>query len=149
MNDPQDPVRQALAGYAAAVRVKDLDAFLALYAEDAHVFDLWGRWSLRGIAAWRDMAQGWFSSLGDEWVAVEAADIESVREDGLAIGHATLTYTAYSAEGAALRSLDNRITLGMRRGAQGWKIFHEHTSAPVAHASMKAILRRVEAAAPG
>jgi ketosteroid isomerase-like protein len=62
--------------------------------------------------------------------------------DALAIGHATLTYTAVSAAGQRLRTLDNRITLALRRQAGEWKIFHEHTSAPIEHATLKAILTR-------
>ncbi len=142
MNAPSGPVQAALERYAAAVRAKDVEAFVALYAADVHVFDMWGRWSLRGIQAWREMAHGWFASLGEEYVVVGFEDVEAVAADDLAIGHATATYTAYSAEGTRLRSLDNRITLALRRRDGDWRIVHEHTSAPIEHASLKAVLRR-------
>jgi ketosteroid isomerase-like protein len=64
------PVETALARYAQAVRDKYVDAFAALYAEDVHVFDMWGAWSLHGIEAWRGTADSWFGSLGDEHVVV-------------------------------------------------------------------------------
>ncbi len=60
----------------------------------------------------------------------------------LALGHATLTYTAVSAEGKELRSLDNRITLALRRMGNAWKIFHEHTSGPIDHKTMKGLIKR-------
>lgn len=41
------------------------------YAENVRVFDMWERWAYDGSSAWRDMAQEWFGSLGDEQVAVE------------------------------------------------------------------------------
>jgi ketosteroid isomerase-like protein len=58
------------------------------------------------------------------------------------MGYALLTYTAVSADGTELRSLDNRITAALRKVDGVWKIFHEHTSAPIDHASTKAMLRR-------
>ena len=142
MSQPTDPVQDALARYSAAAYDKDVDAFVALYANDVHVFDMWNSWELRGIDAWRNMAAGWFSSLGDERVVVKASDMVSSVTGEMALGHATLTFTAVSAEGKELRSLDNRITLALRRTGNAWKIFHEHTSGPIDHRTMKGTIKR-------
>ncbi len=142
MSAADGPVETVLARYAQAVRDKDVDAFAALYAEDVQVFDMWGAWSLHGIEAWRGMAGSWFDSLGDEQVVVTWSALQASVADALAIGHATLTYTAVSAAGQTLRTLDNRITLALRRQAGEWKIFHEHTSAPIEHETLQAILTR-------
>ena len=88
------------------------------------------------------MAVGWFASVGDERVVVEIDQVGSACLGELAIGHAFLTYTAVSADGTELRSLDNRITAALRKVEGVWKIFHEHTSVPIDHASTKAMLRR-------
>src|SRR6185312_9929081 len=45
------PFHLALAAYAQSVLAKDVDAFVALYDPDVHVFDMWGKWSLRGLVA--------------------------------------------------------------------------------------------------
>ena len=37
-------IEQVLGGYAAAVRAKDVDGFVSLYAKDMRVFDMWARW---------------------------------------------------------------------------------------------------------
>jgi ketosteroid isomerase-like protein len=137
-----DPIQEALTNYSAAVHDKDANAFVSLYSDDLHVFDMWNSWDLRGIAAWRKMAEGWFSSLGDERVVVTASDVESAVAGDVAVGHATLTYTAVSADGTELRSLDNRITIALRRTGNAWKIFHEHTSGPIRHDSLKGIIKR-------
>lgn len=142
MSQTTDPVQNALARYSAAAYDKDVDAFVALYADDVHVFDMWNSWELRGIEAWRNMAAGWFSSLGDERVVVAASDVVSEVTGDLALGRATLTFTAVSPEGKELRSLDNRITLAMRRMGNAWKIFHEHTSGPIDHQTMKGTIKR-------
>ena len=142
MSQTSDPVHQALARYSAAAYEKDVDAFVALYSADLHVFDMWNSWELRGIDAWRAMAAGWFSSLGEKRVVVKARDVVATVSGELAMGHATLTYTAISADGQELRSLDNRITLAMRRVGNAWKIFHEHTSGPIDHKTMKGVIKR-------
>ena len=142
MNHIPDPFIQVLQAYKAAVLAKDVEAFLALYDDEVHVFDLWGAWSLRGIEAWRGMAVEWFASVGDDRVIVDIDQAGSTCVGDLAVGHAFLTYTAVSADGAELRSLDNRITAALRQVEGVWKIFHEHTSVPIDHVSTKAMLRR-------
>lgn len=142
MSQTPDPFLQIMEAYRAAVLAKDVEAFLALYDTEVHVFDLWGSWSLHGLEAWRGMAVEWFASVGEEWIVVDIDQAWSTCSGDLAIGHAFLTYTAISADGRELRSLDNRITAAMRRVDGAWKIFHEHTSAPIDHAATKAILRR-------
>ena len=142
MNETSNPVTHALAQYKAAAYAKDVDAFVSLYADDVHVFDMWNQWELRGIDAWRGMAQGWFGSLGTERVVVRFSDVASSVNVDMALGHATVTYTAVSAEGKELRSLDNRFTLALRRAGDKWKIFHEHTSGPIEHQSLKGMIKR-------
>jgi len=142
MNQEMNPVSDALARYKAATYSKDVDAFVALYADDVHVFDMWNQWELRGIDAWRGMAQGWFGSLGTERVVIDFSDVVATVGADIALGHATVTYTAVSAEGKDLRSLDNRMTLALRRAGATWKIFHEHTSGPIEHKSLKGMIKR-------
>ena len=142
MSQTSGPVHEALARYSAAAYEKDVDAFVSLYSDELHVFDMWNSWELRGIDAWRAMAAGWFSSLGEERVVVKARDVVATVSGELAMGHATLSYTAISADGQELRSLDNRITLAMRRVGNAWKIFHEHTSGPIDHKTMKGVIKR-------
>ena len=139
-----NPFSGAIAAYVEAVLDKDVDAFVELYDQDIHVFDMWGAWSLHGMAAWRDMATGWFSSLGDERVVVTSVNEDSTVSDDLAIGHAILTYNAIAPDGTNLRSLSNRTTMALRKTGGTWKIFHQHTSAPIDHQSRQAILRRSE-----
>lgn len=141
MSTPVDPVIHMINAYKEAVLTKNVAAFCDLYDADVHIFDMWGQWSMRGIDSWRNMASGWFASLGSERVIVDAANIESVVTDEMAIGHAVLTYTAISANGEKLRTLDNRLTVVLKRNGQEWKVIHEHTSAPIAHKTLIAQLK--------
>jgi ketosteroid isomerase-like protein len=142
MSQATDPVNNFLMQYAKAVHEKNVDAFVSLYADDLHVFDMWNNWELRGLDAWRRMAEGWFGSLITERVVVTANDVETVIAPDLASGHATLTFTAVSIEGKELRSLDNRLTVALKRVGAAWKVFHEHTSAPIEHGSMQGVIKR-------
>jgi uncharacterized protein (TIGR02246 family) len=123
---------ELLERYAATVRAKDVDAFLALYADDVRTFDLWERWSYDGKDELRAMVEEWFGSLGDDVVEVEFDEVRTETGDQAASISAFTTFRGRSADGAELRSMNNRLTWVLRREADGsWLIVHEHTSAPV------------------
>ena len=142
MTDTPDPVTQALDAYKAAAFAKDVDALVALYADDVRVFDMWGEWQYDGLAAWRAMVAGWFGSLGEERVLVDFSDVRTVLAPDLALGHLLVAYAAIDTQGGELRSLTSRMSVALRREGGGWKIFHEHTSAPLDFSTTKAILQR-------
>jgi uncharacterized protein (TIGR02246 family) len=125
-------MEEILEAYAAAVRAKDADAFLALYADDTRNFDLWSVWSYDGKDALREMVAGWFGSLpDDETVAVEFDDVRTVPGDDVGALSAFTTFAAVAPDGTVLRSMNNRLTWVLRKDGDGaWKIAHEHTSAP-------------------
>ena len=123
--------------------MESIEPVLAGYAADVRVFDMWGRWSYDGADAWRGMAEEWFGSLGKEQVAVEFDDVETVAGDDFAIASAFVTYKGLSAEGAELRAMWNRLTWGLKKTADGgWKVVHEHSSAPVDFDTGKVQLQR-------
>jgi ketosteroid isomerase-like protein len=142
MNQPDNPILQVLDAYKAAVFAKDVDSFVALYDQDVLAFDMWGVWSYNGMAAWRKMTAGWFGSLGTERVIVDFSNAQTVVAADLAVVHAFVTYTAVSADGATLRSLDNRLTATLRQKGDQWKITHQHTSSPIAPDTTKVIFKR-------
>ena len=141
MSDTDPPIRQLLAGYQAAVLAKDVDAFVALYADDVLVYELWGTWT-HDIASWRAMARGWFEFLGHERCVVEAHDVKTTVAGDMALLTALLTYRAVDASGQEGRSLDNRLSWVARRRAGRWQVVHEPTSVPIAHADGKGLFKR-------
>jgi uncharacterized protein (TIGR02246 family) len=141
VSDDYRPIRQLLADYAAAVLAKDVEAFVALYADDVQIFELWANWT-HDIASWREMATGWFAFLGEERSVVEAADVRVRRSGDLAMLSASLTYRAVDPSGKELRSLDNRLSWVLRDHGGRWRVVHEHTSVPIAHEDGKGIFKR-------
>jgi ketosteroid isomerase-like protein len=137
-----NPILQVLNDYKAAVFAKDVDSFVALYDADVLVFDMWRVWSYNGISSWREMAGGWFGSLGTERVIVDFSDVQTIVTQDLAVVHAFVTYKAVTTDGVDLRSLDNRLTVTLRQTGDGWKIVHQHTSSPIDLATATVIFKR-------
>jgi uncharacterized protein (TIGR02246 family) len=125
-------MEEMLTAYAAAVRGKDVEAFLGLYTDDVRTFDLWSVWTYDGKNALREMVAEWFGSLpDDEIVAVKFDDVRTEAGSEVAAISAFTTFAAESPDGTELRSMNNRLTWVLRKDADGaWKIAHEHTSAP-------------------
>ncbi len=142
MQEVEAQVSRVLQGYKSAVFAQNVDAFVALYDADVQVFDLWGAWSHRGLAAWRAMATAWFGGLGTDRVVVEFSEVQVMAEGELAVAHAFVSYTAIDPDGAKLRSLNNRLTVALKPAGGVWKIVHEHTSAPVDSETGKVIFQR-------
>jgi uncharacterized protein (TIGR02246 family) len=143
MTEADRPIHEALAAYQAAILAKDVEAFVALFSDDVVVFDMWGPWSQEGIAAWRAMAAGWFGSLGEERVVVEADDVRTSVSGDMATLTAFLTFRAVDATGKELRSLNNRLSWVLREQAGRWKVAQEHTSIPIDGATGKGIFKRL------
>jgi ketosteroid isomerase-like protein len=138
-----DVIEQLLEEYAESVRAKDVDRFVALYDHAVRVFDMWGRWSYDGVAAWREMTVEWFGSLGSEQVAVEFDAVQTVVGADVAVADAFVTYRGLSAEGDELRATHNRLTWALRKQPDDtWKVVHEHSSAPADFETGKVQLQR-------
>jgi uncharacterized protein (TIGR02246 family) len=122
-------MNEMLERYAAAIGARDVEAFLALYADDVRNFDLWTEWSYDGKDALRAMVEEWFGSI--DRVQVEFDDVREVDGGDVAGLSALVTYRGLSPEGEVLRWMNNRLTWILRKDADGaWQVVHEHTSAP-------------------
>jgi uncharacterized protein (TIGR02246 family) len=128
-------------GYKRAVRQKDVEAFLNLYHPDARVFDTWGGWAYDGVKERRKAIEGWFSSLGEESVAVTIDRVQVTVSHDLATLTGRAVYVALSAAGVELRGMQNRLTWVLKLEAGIWKIIHEHTSVAIGP-DLKGMLER-------
>lgn len=140
---PDEAVTAMVATYQRAVRGRDVDAFMQLYAPEVRVFDTWGTWSHEGRDTWRKMIQGWFQSLGTgEQVDVRVSDLRVTGGSNVAVATAAFTYAALTPEGRELRAMVNRLTWALALQDEGWRIVHEHTSVPVDFEHAKGIFQR-------
>ena len=138
-------MEEMLEAYAAAVRAKDVDAFVGLYEDDIRTFDLWSVWAYDGKPEFHEMVREWFGALpDDEVVEVEFDEIRAQSGDDVGGLSAYTTFRAVSPDGKELRSMNNRLTWVLRRDAGGaWKIAHEHTSAPAGEGGKVQLQRRL------
>jgi ketosteroid isomerase-like protein len=141
MSEIQPHIVRVCEGYERAVYERNVEGFLALYHEEARVFDTWGIWSYENVGERRRAIEEWFSSLGDERVKVTIDRMRAAVATDLAMLSARVTYAALSAAGVELRSMQNRLTWVLKPEGAAWKIVHEHTSVPVGFTDLKGILQ--------
>jgi uncharacterized protein (TIGR02246 family) len=113
-------MEEMLDAYAAAVRAKDVEAFVGLYADDVRTFGLWSEWSYDGKDALRAMVSEWFGSLGDdELVAVAFDEVRAQAGPDVGAISAFTTFAAVAPDGTELRSMNNRLTWVLRKDGDG------------------------------
>jgi uncharacterized protein (TIGR02246 family) len=128
-------VKDVFDRYVAAVNASDVDALLALYADDVHVFDMMEPFERHGNDASRELLQAW---LGDESVTQECVieDLHIIENGDLAAARAAVRYGMTMADGTR-HSMWNRATWTLQRVNGHWKIVTEHTSVPLGETDMQ------------
>ena len=126
--------------YQTSAWNKDTMAMINLYDEQVIVFDMWDRGYELNALAWFKIIEDWLGSLNEENVKVEFEMVQIHQSDKIGFASALIQFQAISDNGAILRSMKNRITLGFSKFEYGWKVIHQHTSAPVSSDRLTAIL---------
>ena len=103
---------------------------------------MWGEWTIKGLAAWRELTIGWFASLKTERVVVTFEEIQIRAAGESASATALVRFAAISGDGEELRYLQNRLTWIIQKSENSWKIVHQHTSVPINFETMKGILKK-------
>jgi len=114
---------------------------LSLYDNQSVIFDTWDRGYITNALEWSKIIEDWFNSLGDEKVKIEFERISIHQSENLGFASSMIHFQALSGEGIVLRSMKNRITVGFSKFTDGWKVVHQHMSAPVSSEDLTAILK--------
>ena len=83
------------------------------------------------MVEWTAIITAWLTSLNEEKVNVQFERINIQEGDHLAFANALIQFQAIGADGSVLRSMKNRISVGMVKRNGFWKVKHQHTSAPI------------------
>lgn len=126
--------------YKTAAWNKDTKAMIDLYDKQATIFDMWDQGYVNDASEWAKSIEGWLSSLGEEKVKVEFEMIKIHQSGNTGFASALIRFQAISSEGKVIRGMKNRITLGFSKFDDGWKVIHQHTSAPISSNGLNAIL---------
>jgi ketosteroid isomerase-like protein len=118
---------------------KDSAGMSNLYEENVIIFDMWHKDYYSGLKEWSGVIAQWLGSLNDERVKVSFEKIEIHSGESVSFASAIVGYQALSADNEVLRGMKNRITLGFKKTGTGWKVMHQHTSAPIDN-DLRAIL---------
>jgi ketosteroid isomerase-like protein len=126
--------------YQNAAWNKNPEAMINLYNKDALIFDMWDQGYISNTTEWNKSINDWLGSLGEEKVKVEFELINIQQSGNVGFACALIIFQALSADGTVLRGMKNRITLGFSKKEEGWKVTHQHTSAPISSDDLTAIL---------
>ena len=136
MNDRQHgsadeaAVRTVVESWMAAVRRKDIAGILENHSPDIVMFDVPPPFQSRGIEAYRNTWDPFFSWSCDP-VAFDATEMSITAGADVAFVVAAMRCAGPGANGKP-ESLDFRLTVGLRKIDGRWTITHEHHSVPAA-----------------
>ena len=125
--------------YKLSVYTKDHERLISIYDQSVQVFDMWGNGYFNDRDEWATAIRSWLTSLGNERVLVEFADVAIHQETNMAFVHAFVFYKAIAENGHELRKMKNRLTWGLIKKNGTWHVLHQHTSVPITFDTTKAI----------
>jgi uncharacterized protein (TIGR02246 family) len=129
MASTESEVKALLDNQAEAIRNKDLDRLMSLYAPDVIYFDVVPPLQYAGSAALRGRFQQWFDGYTGA-LRVDMRDLKIVASGDIAIAYWFSRVTGTLKNGREVGSWV-RVTSCFRPSSDGWLITHEHVSLPV------------------
>lgn len=124
--------REFIDAYINAYEALDVDAFLALYADDTRVFDSAEPAEYPDKASWRSQVVGWFSSIERDGKAdCDFIEVELIEADELAVVNGHIEYRGTIVGTEEEVELGSRATFVLQKFEDQWQVIHEHTSIPV------------------
>ena len=135
---PELAVRALLERWSEAIRSKDIDRLMALYAPDIVYFDVVPPLQFTGSAAIRRNFLRWFDSWQSA-IGQDCRDLNIVVSGELAVAHMLIRASGTLKNGREV-GYWVRATVSCRRSDQGWVITHEHISLPVDVASGRVVM---------
>jgi uncharacterized protein (TIGR02246 family) len=126
--EDESEIRDLIERWAKAVRDKDIDGILACHSADVLMFDVPPPFESRGIAAYRETWDLFYSSQ-QEPIAFDIKRMEIVAGADVAFV-AALMQCVEPGTNPVWTKLDFRLTVGLRKIDGRWVILHEHHSIP-------------------
>jgi uncharacterized protein (TIGR02246 family) len=131
-------IRRLLEDWAEAARTGDLEGIMAAYAPDILSFDAVARLQFKGAEAYRQHWQMCVEMCSGP-MTFEIHDLGIEAEGGVAFAHYLLRCGGTGPDGKEQTGW-MRATVCCRRTSAGWRIAHEHFSAPFDMETGKALL---------
>jgi uncharacterized protein (TIGR02246 family) len=122
-------IRQLMDSWTEALRTKDIDRLMSLYAQDILLFDLAPPLQYVGSEAYRRNWKEWLPSFQGP-VGYEIRDLSITTGDDVAFCHSLNRITGTRTNGEQT-DVWVRATVGFRKIDGKWMIAHEHASVPL------------------
>lgn len=129
MASTQSEVKALLDSWSQAIRQRDIDRLMPLYAPDIIYFDCVPPLQFVGHAAVRKNFLRWFDSWNSD-IGVEIRELKILASEDVAFA-SMLHGTSGTRKSGDEVDYWLRATVGCRRIDQAWLITHEHISVPV------------------
>jgi len=127
--DAMAAVRELMDRQFGAIRTKDLDRLMTLYADDVVYFDVVPPLQFAGAEALRDRFRHWFDGYQGP-IDVELRDLTIAASADMAVARGFSRAAGTLTNGREV-GVWVRVTSCSRRTDRGWLVFHEHVSLPV------------------
>jgi uncharacterized protein (TIGR02246 family) len=121
-------IHDLVSNWARAVRAKDLKGILANHSPQILMFDLPGPLQSKGIDAYKETWDLFFS-WADDPVVFDFNEMEIVAGSDVAYVTALMRCSGTERDGKRIK-LDFRLTVGLSKIDGRWIITHEHHSLP-------------------
>ncbi|KGM31087.1 YybH family protein [Inquilinus limosus] len=128
-HDSEAEIRALIEQRAAALRRKDAKGFVACQAADYGLYSLYSMGSpLAADQAGVEDVDAWFATWRGP-IGYEVHTLGIATHGNIAFCHGFARMSGTKTDGETV-DLWFRLTLGLRRAADGWTIVHEHESVP-------------------
>jgi ketosteroid isomerase-like protein len=131
-------VRALFDRRAEAIRTRDIDRLMSIYAPDIVYFDLVPPLQYSGSAALRERFLDWFSRWTSD-IGQETRDVNISASEDVAAAF-MLVRTSGTLKNGQEVGYWVRVTNGCRRSNHGWLMTHEHVSLPVDMKTRSAVM---------
>ncbi|MDF2190321.1 nuclear transport factor 2 family protein [Paraflavitalea sp. CAU 1676] len=111
--------------YQTAAFEKDIPGMIGLYDENVVTFDMWGKGVSVGLTEWAAVITDWLTSLNEERVKVMFEMIDIQEGESIGFACAIIQFQAIGIDDRVLRSMRNRITIGLVKLDGYWKVKHQ------------------------
>ena len=136
--DDEAAIKTLIEGFAQAIRARDIDAVMAVFAPDVVSFDLGPPLRHRGGEVFADRWRALFDSYAGP-IDYDVRELDITAGGDIAFSHSLNHTRGMSRDG---RPIDRwlRWTAGYRKRDDRWRIVHEHVSVPADLREGKAVL---------
>lgn len=126
----EEKIRQMLDEWVSAVKDKDVDRLMTLYAADVVVYDVLAPLQQKGADAHRQNFEKWFAGMPGRTTSA-IRDLRIVAGEHSAFAHCLNHISNAPPDGKT--TVDNwvRVTVCFEKRDGEWKVTHEHSSMPI------------------